>query len=209
MSDLLKQSAARSAMQYVQDDMIVGVGTGSTVFYFIQELAKIKHKIEGAVASSIQTETLLKQFSIPIIDLNSVVELPVYVDGADAINPLRQMLKGGGAAHTREKCVASLSKQFICIVDPSKCVPDFSELPIAIEVLPVARSMVARELVKMGGTPVYRESVVSDYGNVILDVYGLDRRNLLELEIQLKSLLGVVESGIFAKRIADVVCVGK
>lgn len=209
MSDLLKQSAALSAMHYIQDDMIVGVGTGSTVDFFIEALAKIKHRVEGAVASSVQTEQKLKYFAIPIIDLNSVVEIPVYVDGADAINPLRQMLKGGGAAQTREKCVASLAKQFICIVDPSKCVPDFSELPIAIEVLPFARSLVGRALVKMGGTPVYREGVVTEHGNVILDVYGLDTRDLIQLEIQLKSLVGVVESGIFAKRIADVVCVGQ
>lgn len=204
-----KRLAAEAALKYVEDDMIVGVGSGSTVEYFIKALGTVKAKIEGAVASSVQTESLLKQHGIPVLDLNSVGTVPVYVDGADEINDAKQMIKGGGAALTREKIVATAAKKFVCIADASKLVGVLGEFPVAVEVLPMARSMVARQIVQMGGDPVYREGVVTDNGNVILDVFNLKLLNPGEMESKLKALTGVVESGIFAHRRADVLLLGE
>lgn len=203
-----KKMAAHAAMEFVKDDMIVGVGTGSTVDYFIDALQSVKHKIEGAVASSVATANKLKACAIPLIDLNSVMELPLYVDGADEVNSLKQMIKGGGGALTREKIVAVVAKKFICIADESKYVDLLGDFPVAIEVLPMARSYVARQIVQMGGDPVYREGFVTDNGNVILDVYNLKLLDPRQMEATLKSMVGVVENGVFAKRTADIVLLG-
>jgi len=203
IKDKMKQQAALAALDYIQDDMVVGVGTGSTVNYFIDALASIKHKITGAVASSNQTKAKLVARGIPIWDLNAVNEVPVYVDGADEINASLQMIKGGGGALTGEKIVASVAKKFICIADQTKRVDKLGQFPVAVEVIPMARSYVARELVKLGGDPIYREGFVSDYGNVILDVYNFSIIRPLELEERINNISGVVTSGIFAKRPAD------
>jgi len=203
-----KQAAARAALKFVEQDMIVGVGSGSTVNYFIAELKKIKQNVEGVVASSVATARQIKALSIPLLDLNSVSELPLYVDGADEINTTKQMIKGGGAALTREKIVATVAKKFVCIVDASKQVDLLGTFPVAVEVIPMARSYVARQIMQLGGDPVYREGCVTDNGNVILDVYNLKILNPQLLEEQLKSIVGVVENGIFAKRTADIVIVG-
>lgn len=203
-----KQSAAQAALDFIQEDMIIGVGSGSTVAHFISALKSIKSKIEGAVASSVATAEQLKALSIPLIDLNSVSELPLYVDGADEINSARQMIKGGGGALTREKIIATVAKKFICIADESKMVDMLGEFPVAVEVIPMARSYVAREIVQLGGDPVYREGFVTDNGNVILDIYNLKLLNPNAIEEKLKSIIGVVESGIFAKRTADIVLLG-
>jgi len=203
-----KQSAALAALDYIEDDMIIGIGSGSTVAHFIQALKSVKGKIEGAVASSVASANLLKACSIPLLDLNSVHELPLYVDGADEINAARQMIKGGGGALTREKIIATVAKKFICIADESKLVDTLGEFPVAVEVIPMARSYVARELVQLGGDPVYREGFVTDNGNVILDVYNLKMLNPVSLEDKIKNIVGVVESGIFAKRTADVLLLG-
>lgn len=206
--EALKKVAAQAALEYVKDDSIVGVGSGSTVMYLIEALAGIKGRIEGAVPSSEATAAALKKHHIPLVDLNSVSELPVYIDGADEINPERQMIKGGGAALTREKIVATVAKKFICIVDESKLVDELGEFPVAVEVIPQARSYVARQIVLLGGDPVYREGCVTDNGNVILDVYNLKLFTPRDMEMKLKSMVGVVENGIFGARKADVVVVG-
>lgn len=203
-----KKSAALAAMEFVKDDMIVGVGTGSTVEYFIEALQAVKHKIEGAVASSVQSANKLKALSIPLIDLNSVSELPLYVDGADEVNSARQMIKGGGGALTREKIIATVAKKFVCIADESKFVDLLGEFPVAVEVLPMARSYAARQIVLLGGDPVYREGFVTDNGNVILDVFNMKLLEPKAMEEKLKNIVGVVESGVFAKRTADVVLLG-
>ncbi len=203
-----KQAAAHAALRFIKDGMIVGVGTGSTVTYFIKALETIKNKIEGAVASSVPTANQLKAASIPVLDLNSVGEVPIYVDGADEVNAAKQMIKGGGGALTREKIVAMVAKKFICIADESKYVDLLGEFPVAVEVIPMARSYVARQIVKLGGDPVYREGFVTDNGNQILDVYNLKLLDPLKLEEKLKEIVGVVENGIFAKRTADVVLLG-
>jgi ribose 5-phosphate isomerase A len=202
----LKKASAWKALEYVEDDTVVGVGTGSTVDYFIEALGTIKQRIEGAVASSISTAEKLKKLSIPLLDLNSLSSVPLYVDGADEITSSRQMLKGGGGALTREKIIATVAKKFVCIVDHSKQV-DLLSGAVVIEVLPMARSYVARQLVLLGGDPVYREGFVTDNGNVILDVYNLKLLNPVSMEEKLKSMVGVVDSGIFAHRTADVVIV--
>lgn len=203
-----KQAAAQAAVDLIADDMIIGVGTGSTVEFFIEALAAVKHKIEGAVASSIATANQLKSLSIPLLDLNSVNELPLYVDGADEINSAKQMIKGGGGALTREKIIATVAKKVICIADASKAVELLGEFPVAVEVIPMARSYVARQIVLMGGDPVYREGFVTDNGNAILDIYHLKLLDPTEMEEKLKKIVGVVESGIFSKRRADVVLLG-
>jgi ribose 5-phosphate isomerase A len=182
-----KKAAAQAALQFIEDDMIVGVGTGSTVEHFIIALSTIKQRIEGAVASSVATANKLKAYSIPIIDLNSVSDLPVYIDGADEVNA---------------------SKQMICIVDESKLVDVLGDFPIAVEVIPMARSYVARQIVQMGGDPVYREGVVTDNGNVIIDIFNMKLLEPKNMEDRIKSIVGVVESGIFARRTADVVLIG-
>lgn len=203
-----KRAAAQAALKYVQEESVVGVGSGSTVAYFIEALASIKGRIEGAVASSVATANQLKSFNIPVLDLNSVRELPLYVDGADEINHSKQMIKGGGAALTREKIIATVAKKFVCIADASKRVELLGEFPVAVEVIPMARSYVARQIVQLGGDPVYREGTITDNGNVILDVYGLKLLEPRLMEEKLKAIVGVVESGIFAHRTADMLLLG-
>lgn len=205
--DELKRTAAKAAMEYVQEDTIVGVGTGSTVNFFIEELAKKKHLIEGAVASSKATEEQLKSHNIPVCSLNNVSNLSIYIDGADEFNDHLYLIKGGGGALTREKIVASAAKTFICIVDQSKKVNVLGAFPLPIEVIPMARSYVARELVKLGGDPELRENFKTDNGNVILDVYNLNILDPVSLEERINHIAGVVSNGIFAKRHADVVLV--
>lgn len=205
--DEKKKAAALAAVSYVTNDSIVGVGTGSTVNYFIDALAKVKHKIAGAVSSSDASTSRLKTFGIEVFDLNSVSDFDIYVDGADEITEHKHMIKGGGAALTREKIVAAVAKQFICIVDDSKQVPVLGKFPLPVEVIPMARSYVAREIVKLGGDPVYRQGVITDNGNVILDVHNLTILNPPELEAQLNGIVGVVTNGLFAHRGADIVLV--
>jgi ribose 5-phosphate isomerase A len=203
-----KKAAAYAALEYVEKDTIVGVGTGSTVNYFIDALATMKNSIVGAVSSSDASTAKLKGHGIEVFDLNEVSELSVYVDGADEINPYNHMIKGGGAALTREKIVAAVAVKFICIVDDTKNVDILGDFPLPVEVIPMARSYVARELVKLGGDPVYREGVITDNGNVILDVHNLKIAEPLTLENQINSIVGVVTNGLFANRAADVVLVG-
>ncbi len=207
MSEELKKQAAQHALRCIEDDMTVGVGTGSTVNYFIEALASQKHRINAAIASSVSTEQQLKSLSVPVIDLNACQELDVYIDGADEVNHQKLMIKGGGGALTREKIVASVAKQFVCIVHQDKRVSSLGQFPIAVEVLPMARSYVARELVKIGGSPEYRDGFVTDNGNIILDVYDLPLTQPIAMEEQIKCLTGVVDSGLFAKRLADKVVV--
>lgn len=203
-----KKAAAVAAIEYIEQDAIVGVGTGSTVEYFIEALGKIKHKIDAAVASSVATANKLKALGIPVIDLNAVTELPIYVDGADEVNSHKQLIKGGGGALTREKIIATVAKQFICIVDDSKLVDTLGEFPVPIEVIPMARGYAARQIVQLGGDPVYREGLITDNGNNILDVYNLRLYDPKNLEDKLKSIVGVVENGIFAHRTANIVLLG-
>lgn len=201
--DQLKQAAAQKALDYIEDDIVVGVGTGSTVNFFIDALATIKHKIEGAVASSEATAQRLKAHLIPVYDLNTVSQLPVYIDGADEANGGLQLIKGGGGALTREKIIAAVADKFICIIDKSKQVSMLGEFPLPVEVLPMARSYVAREIVKLGGDPVYREGFVTDNGNIILDIHNLKIMEPIKLEQQLNNIVGVVTNGLFAARGAD------
>jgi ribose 5-phosphate isomerase A len=202
--DSLKKAAARAALEFIEHGTVLGVGSGSTVNFFIDELASVKGKIEAAVASSQASAERLKALSIPLTDLNSVSELPLYVDGADEINSAKQMIKGGGGALTREKIVAAVAKKFVCIADQKKRVDLLGEFPVAIEVIPMARSYVAREIVKLGGDPEYRQGFVTDNGNVILDIYNLKILDPLGLERTLNNIVGVVTNGIFAMRPADV-----
>ena len=206
--DELKQAVAREAIKYVVEDAIVGVGTGSTANYFIDELAKIKSRIDGAVASSQATAERLKSHGIRVVDLNSVNELPVYVDGADEITEHLAMIKGGGGALTREKIVAAVAQKFVCIADASKLVGVLGKFPLPIEVIPMARSHVGRELVRLGGQPELRQGFTTDNGNLILDVYGLSILKPLELEAELNNITGVVTNGLFARRGADVLLLG-
>ncbi|MEH8031409.1 ribose-5-phosphate isomerase RpiA [Gallibacterium anatis] len=205
----MKKMAANAALQYVQADTIVGVGSGSTVNCFIEALGTIKHKIKGAVAASKNSEALLRAQGIEVFSANDVSGLDIYVDGADEITPHKMMIKGGGAALTREKIVAALAKTFICIVDRSKQVDVLgSTFPLPVEVIPMARSQVARKLVALGGSPEYREGVVTDNGNIILDVHNFKILNPVEMEKELNNIAGVVTNGIFALRPADIVIVG-
>lgn len=197
-----KQAAAKTALSYISNDMILGVGTGSTVNCLIELLPQVR--LKGAVASSQVTEHKLRQLGIEIFDLNSVGELDLYIDGADEIDAQGNMIKGGGGALTREKIVAAASKTFICMVDDSKTVETLGKFPLAIEVLPQARSYVARQLVNLGGEPVYRTGFVTDYGNVILDTYDLDITNPDEFEQKLNNIVGVVCNGIFAHNRANI-----
>ncbi|MCE9677815.1 ribose-5-phosphate isomerase RpiA [Shewanella sp. AS1] len=206
--DEMKKAAGWAALKYVEKDSIVGVGTGSTVNHFIDALGSIKADIEGAVSSSEASTAKLKALGIPVFELNSVDELSVYVDGADEINPHMDMIKGGGAALTREKIVSAVADKFICIVDNTKEVAILGEFPLPVEVIPMARSYVARELVKLGGDPVYREGVITDNGNIILDVYNMKIINPKEMEEKINQIVGVVTNGLFAKRGADVLLVG-
>ncbi len=197
-----KQAAAKAALNYIEDGMILGVGTGSTVNCLIELLANAR--LKGAVSSSKVTEDKLRALGIEIFDLNTVGELDLYIDGADEIDAQGNMIKGGGGALTREKIVAAASKSFVCMVDDSKIVQKLGKFPVAVEVLPQARSYVARELVKLGGDPVYREGFVTDYGNVILDTYDLDISNPAEFEKTLNNIVGVVCNGIFAAQSANI-----
>ena len=205
----MKKIAAQAALQFVKPDMIVGVGSGSTVNCFIEALGTLKDQIKGAVAASKNSEALLRQQGIEVFSTNDVSGLDIYVDGADEINPQKMMIKGGGAALTREKIVAALAKNFICIVDSSKQVDVLgSTFPLPIEVIPMARSQVARKLVTLGGAPEYREGVVTDNGNIILDVHNFAIMNPVEMEKELNNIAGVVTNGVFALRPADTVNVG-
>ncbi|MFZ5513568.1 MAG: ribose-5-phosphate isomerase RpiA [Pseudomonadota bacterium] len=202
--DELKRQAALAALEYVKPGTIVGVGTGSTVNHFIDGLATIRHKIEGAVSSSNASTERLRKHGIQVFDLNEVDDIPVYVDGADEANEHLQLIKGGGGALTREKIIAHMAKTFVCIADESKLVPVLGKFPLPIEVIPMARSMVARELVKRGGNPVYRDGFVTDNGNQILDVHNLEIMQPAKLEDELNNIPGIVTVGLFALRPADV-----
>lgn len=206
--DEQKRAVAQATIQYVPAGGVVGVGTGSTANYFIDELAKIKHKIEGAVASSGATAQRLKGHGIEVIDLNSVDVLPIYIDGTDEITEHLAMIKGGGGALTREKIVAAVAKKFICIADQSKLVKVLGKFPLPVEVIPMARSYVAREITRLGGQPVLRQGFTTDNGNIILDVHGLQILKPVELEAALNHITGVVTNGLFAKRGADVLLLG-
>mgnify|MGYP003308436300 FL=1 len=207
--DALKKQVAEAALRFVPEGEIIGVGTGSTANFFIDGLATLKDRIKGAVASSEATAERLKQHGIEVFSLNDVGNLSVYVDGADEVNSHREMIKGGGGALTREKIVAAAAREFICIVDASKQVKRLGAFPLPVEVIPMARSYVARKLVALGGQPEYREGFVTDNGNIILDVHNLDITNPIELETTLNNIVGVVTNGMFAKRPAVVVLVGE
>ncbi len=204
-----KRLAGEKAIDYVEDGMVVGVGTGSTVAFFIDALARIRHRIEGAVSSSSQSTERLRAHGIEVLELNNCGTLPLYVDGADECDPGKCLVKGGGAALTREKVIAQASERFVCIIDPAKRVPVLGRFPLPVEVIPMARSLVARELVaRCGGQPVWREGVTTDNGNWILDVHGLAIEDPVALERELEQIPGVVCTGLFARRRADVVIVG-
>jgi ribose 5-phosphate isomerase A len=202
--DELKKKVAEAALKYVEDDSIVGVGSGSTVNFFIDALSTIKGRIEGAVAASEASAERLKKHGIRVFDLNGVDRLPVYVDGADEVTEHLHMIKGGGGALTREKIVAAVAAKFVCICDASKLVPVLGKFPLPVEVIPMARSYVGREIVKRGGTPALREKFTTDNGNLVLDCHGMTILNPPELEAELNGLAGVVTNGLFARRGADV-----
>ena len=201
--DQLKEQVAREALKYVQDP-IVGVGSGSTVFKFIDALASIKHKLDGAVAASEASAERLKKHGIRVFDLNSVNDLPVYIDGADEITEHLHMIKGGGGALTREKITAAVARKFVCICDASKLVPVLGRFPLPVEVIPMARSYVGRELVKLGAHPQLRQNFTTDNGNLVLDCHGFELLNPVKMESDLNQIPGVVTNGIFARRPADV-----
>ena len=209
-----KRLAGERAIDYVEDDMVVGVGTGSTVAYFIDALGRIKHRIRGAVSSSEQSSERLRALGIDVLDLNNTGPLALYVDGADECDPGKHLIKGGGAALTREKIIAEASTKFVCIIDPAKRVDVLGRFPLPIEVVPMARSLVARRIVALtGAQPVWRQAgddkaVITDNGNVILDVHGLQIQDPVGLETSLNQIPGVVSVGLFARRPADVVIVG-
>ena len=206
--DELKQAVARDAIAHVVEGEWIGVGSGSTANFFIDELAKIKHRIKGAVASSVKTADRLKSHGIPVDELNNVGPLPVYIDGADEVTEHGAMIKGGGGALTREKIVAAASRKFVCIVDGSKLVDVLGRFPLPIEVIPMARSHVAREIVRMGGQPELRQGFTTDNGNVILDVRNLKILDPVKLETEINQLAGVVTVGLFARRGADTILIG-
>lgn len=208
IQDEQKRAVAVAAIQHIPVGCVVGVGTGSTANYFIDELAKIKNKIEGTVASSDATAKRLKSHGIEVLDLNNVIDLPVYVDGADEITEHLHMIKGGGGALTREKIVAAVARKFICITDQSKLVSILGNFPLPVEVIPMARSYVARQIVHLGGQPALRQGFVTDNGNVILDVHNLQIMNPVELETTLNQITGVVTNGLFARRAADTLLLG-
>jgi ribose 5-phosphate isomerase A len=206
--DLLKRKAAEAALNYIDAIPILGIGTGSTVNHFIDLLADHRARIEGAVSSSEATTARLKKLGIPVLDLNTVGDLEIYIDGADEINPNLQLIKGGGGALTREKIIAAASRKFVCIADEGKYVPYLGKFPLPIEVIPMARSFVARQMVKLGGSPKWREGYITDNGNQIIDVYNLEILKPIELEQTINNIPGVVTVGIFALRPADVVLLG-
>ena len=202
-----KRRSGEKAAEYVTEGSIVGVGTGSTVAFFIQALGRMRERIRGAVSSSEQSTRLLVELGIPVLDLNDTGPLDLYVDGADECDPGRRLIKGGGAALTREKIIAEASSRFVCIIDASKQVPLLGKFPVPIEVIPMARSLVARKLEALGGRPVWREGVVTDNGNLVLDVHGWQLADPLAMERELEPIPGVVTCGLFARRPADLVIV--
>ena len=204
----MKQAVAKAAIDYVEVGTVIGIGTGSTANYFIDELAKIKAKIDGTVASSVASAERLKAHGIPVLELNDVAELSVYVDGADETNRHHHLIKGGGGALTREKIVAAASRKFVCIIDETKLVNILGKFPLPVEVIPMARSYVARQLVKLGGEPVLRQGFTTDNGNLILDVHHLEIMEPAKLEESINNIAGVVTNGIFALRPADVALMG-
>ena len=210
--DELKKAVAKAAIDYIaprlDSDSVIGVGTGSTANFFIDMLADLKNEFDGAVASSEATAERLKSHGIPVYDLNSVSGLEFYVDGADETNERLELIKGGGAALTREKIVAAVAKTFICIADDSKMVGILGAFPLPVEVIPMARSHVGREIVRLGGDPVYREGVVTDNGNIIIDVHNMDISQPIRVEEQLNNIVGVVTNGLFARRRADLLLLG-
>ena len=205
--DEKKKQVAEAALAYIEDDTIVGVGTGSTVNFFIEYLASIKHRIDGAVSSSDATEALLKQHNIPVLSLNSANDIPVYIDGADEATKHLHLIKGGGGALTREKIIAAVSKKFVCIIDETKMVDVLGTFPLPVEVIPMAQSYIAREITKLGGQPILREGFTTDNGNIILDVHNLSILKPVELEQELNKLAGVVTNGLFAQRPADILLI--
>jgi ribose 5-phosphate isomerase A len=206
--DELKQAVARAAVQYVVDDAVIGVGSGSTANFFIDELAACRGRIRGAVASSERTAERLRRHGIPLFDVNDLESLPVYIDGADEVTERFAMIKGGGGALTREKIVAAVSRRFVCIADASKLVPVLGGFPLPVEVIPMARAHVGRAIAELGGRPRLREGFVTDNGNVVLDVAGLSIADPVGLEERLNNIVGVVTNGLFARRGADVVLLG-
>lgn len=206
--DEMKKAAGWAALEYVTPGSIVGVGTGSTVNHFIDALETVKEQVKGAVSSSVASTERLEKIGIPVLDANEVAVLDIYVDGADEIDPNMSMIKGGGAALTREKIVAAIAKTFVCIIDDSKKVDVLGQFPLPVEVIPMARSYVARELVKLGGDPCYREGVVTDNGNIILDVHNLRIDDPKGLEDTINAIAGVVTVGLFANRGADIILEG-
>jgi ribose 5-phosphate isomerase A len=206
--DQLKELVAREALKHIVEDKVVGVGSGSTVNCFIDALAAIKGRIEGAVAASEASAERLKKHRIRVFDLNSVDELPVYIDGADEVTEHLQMIKGGGGALTREKIIAAVARKFVCICDASKLVPVLGKFPLPVEVIPMARSHVGRELLRMGGHPELRQGFKTDNGNLILDCHGLTLLEPAKTETELNNIAGVVTNGIFARRAADVLLLG-
>jgi ribose 5-phosphate isomerase A len=206
--DEQKQEVARAALRYVVDDAWIGVGSGSTANFFIDELANMKHRIRGTVASSVKTAERLKSHGILVEELNNVDDIPVYIDGADEVTRGGVMIKGGGGALTREKIVAAVARKFVCIVDSSKFANVLGSFPLPVEVIPIARSYIARELAKLGGQPAWRSGFTTDNGNVILDVHGLSMVDPNRLESTLNQIAGVVTVGLFAHRRADVILVG-
>lgn len=204
----LKQAAAEAALAYLGNHAIIGIGTGSTVDYFIDALATTKHHLDAVVSSSQRSTEKLRQIGLKVVDVNTVDTIPIYIDGADEINHHLQMIKGGGGALTSEKIIAVIAKKFICIADESKQVKLLGKFPVAVEVIPMARSYVAREIVKLNGTPVYREGFITDHGNVILDVHNLNLVDPFKMENLINNITGVVENGIFATRTADILLLG-
>jgi ribose 5-phosphate isomerase A len=203
-----KRQAAEAALRYVEDGAIIGVGTGSTVAFFIDALADLKNRIQGAVSSSEQSSAQLRQHGIPVLDLNAAGPLSIYIDGADECDGHKRLIKGGGAALTREKIVAAAAQKFVCIIDSSKRVDLLGKFPLPIEVIPMARSLIGREIVRRGGQPVWRDGVTTDNGNWIIDVHGWQITDPVAMETELNQLAGVVTVGLFARRPADVVLVG-
>ena len=205
--DAMKQAVAQAAADYIDPKLtaetIVGVGTGSTTNYFIDRLAEVKHKFDGAVSSSVVSEERMRAHGIPVYDLNSVDDIPLYIDGADETNAGLELIKGGGGALTREKIVAAVATEFVCIADASKLVETLGTYPLPVEVIPMARSLVARALVRLGGDPVWRDNFTTDNGNIILDVHGLSIVDATKLEAAINNITGVVTCGLFAARPAD------
>ncbi|VFP78250.1 Ribose-5-phosphate isomerase A [Buchnera aphidicola (Cinara cuneomaculata)] len=207
MLDELKKSVARSALEYVPKNSIIGIGSGSTIKFFIEALSTISKHVKGVVSSSYTSEKRLKYFNIPIIDLNTLDSLDIYIDSADRVNFSMEMIKGGGGALTREKIIASVAKKFICIIDKSKYVSKFDNFPVPIEVIPMALQSVSREITKLGGIPQYRKNFITDNSNYIIDIYNLHTNNTISLEEKINNIPGIVSVGLFCKRKADVLLV--